>query len=125
MKSIKYVGIDFDGTIATEGSFPDVGELIPHAPNVINKLKNRGFVIVIWTCREGEVAEKAKEFLNTNGISYDYFNENPCDLIAKYGNNCRKVGVDVFIDDKNIGCNGIDWLEIERHTDECWIVKEG
>lgn len=124
MKKIKHIGIDFDGTIAREDLYPLAGAMIPNAKRVINKLKHRGFVITIWTCREGFAEDNAKKFLNDNGIGYDYFNENPSCLIEKYGNNCRKLGVDQFIDDKNIFCEEIDWLAIEKYTDEHWRLAQ-
>lgn len=124
MKKIKNIGIDFDGTIAYEGSYPEVGGIIDGAAHAINKLKSMGFTIVIWTCREGDVAEKAIKFLEENGIEYDYFNDNPKELCDMYGNNCRKIGVDVFIDDKNIFCESVNWGEILDYAEKNWILKE-
>lgn len=36
------------------------------------------------------------------GIIFDAVNDNLPDMIAKYGNNCRKVFADGYIDDRNV-----------------------
>jgi len=38
----------------------------------------------------------------TNGIFFDYYNENSDRKIQEYGD-CRKIGADLYIDDKNFG----------------------
>ena len=47
------LAIDFDGTIV-ENKFPEIGRLKKDAKWVINKLKEAGCKIVIWTSRDGK-----------------------------------------------------------------------
>jgi hypothetical protein len=96
------IAIDFDGTIV-ELAYPDIGALMPYAKKVIQKWKNEGHTILINTCRVGEFAKAAKDFLIKNGVPFDYFNENSMDEITFYGHDSRKICADIFIDDKNIG----------------------
>lgn len=107
--------IDFDNTIF-EDNYPLVGELLPNARDVINRLYNDGDTIIISTCREGWAKENAIEALDMYGIKYHYFNENDPDMIAKYNNDSRKIGGDIYIEDKDVHtllC-GINWANIEH-----------
>lgn len=108
----KYIAIDFDGTIVDE-AFPNIGQVKPHAKRVMQKIQQYGGVITIWTCRTGIDETNCIDFLTDNGIPFDYFNCNPQELIDRYGTIPRKLGADIYIDDKTMFYN-IDWLEIEK-----------
>jgi Predicted hydrolases of the HAD superfamily len=110
----KHYAIDFDGTIA-EDNFPRIGKLKPHAKRVMQRIIDNGGTIAINTCRCDEKAIMAFQFLEHNRIPFTTFNENNQELIDLYGGgNPRKISADVYIDDKNIFCNDIDWLAIEK-----------
>jgi len=96
------IAIDFDGTIADD-AYPGIGDMMPGAGEVINRLYDSGYIIVIWTCREGELQKQAEKWLFDHGIKYHYFNANIPGQTTKYGYDSRKIGADVFIDDRNIG----------------------
>lgn len=106
----KTIGIDFDGTLVTN-IYPDLGILKPNAQETCQKIIDSGNEIVIWTCREPEAI---RSFLLDNNIPFTTINENTESLINRWGNNPRKAGVDLFIDDKNIFCNEINWFNIEK-----------
>jgi len=106
------IAIDFDGTIV-EDNYPMIGCLIPDSVDVINELYEAGNIIIIWTCREGNDKMKAEKFLFDNGIMYHYINENVPGQSIKYKNDCRKIGANVFIDDKNfLGFPG--WKSVKK-----------
>lgn len=111
-----YIAIDFDGTIV-EDKYPEIGELLPNAKKVINYLNRSGHHIIINSCREGSDKERAMQFLFDNSIPFESFNENHPDLVNKFENDCRKIGADLYIDDKSVFCNGIDWQEIGAIVD--------
>lgn len=94
--SMKVVMIDFDGTITQENLFPEIGKVRNHAFEAIKTLQKRGWTCCLWTCRTGETLEKAKRFLETNGVFMDYYNESPYDNRNFAG---RKPIADVYIDD--------------------------
>lgn len=106
----KVIAVDFDGTITTGDSYPEIGTVDEKAVEVINKIKNKGHEIIIWTCRDSWVIE---ETLLDYGIKYDSINENTPYLKGKWGNNPRKVGADILIDDKSLFYVN-DWSKIER-----------
>lgn len=93
------IAIDFDGTIC-EVSYPKVGDERVGAKEYINKLYEEGYGIVINTCRSQRAAVLAMDFLDKRSIKYHYFNTNFPHLIELYGNDCRKISADVYIDDK-------------------------
>ena len=107
------IAIDFDGTIVTN-KYPDIGYLKRNAKDVINKLYNQGHDIIINSCRQGKEEREMVEFLLDNEIMFDKINENLCYRIEEYDNDCRKIGADIYIDDKAYRCNFINWNEIYR-----------
>lgn len=110
------IAIDFDGTIA-DTDFPEINQLKPGCKRVINSLKQLGCKISIWTCRTGEPAEEAKEFLIEKGIEFDAFNTNDSLPDGFLDNtdfaDSRKIGADFYIDDKAIEFNN-NWGEVSR-----------
>lgn len=121
----KYFVIDFDGTIAYD-SYPNIGELIPGAKETILKIKELGGEIAIWTCRSGESAINAKNFLIENNIPFDYFNKpfkHYMDLYGEGKDNTRKIYGDIYIDDKSLhfGGKAVDW---EYVIDNIFIHEE-
>lgn len=105
------IAIDFDGTIC-EHSFPEVGKLKLHADVYINRLYDEGHKIIINTCRSGKYEGMAQDFLDENKISYHYINSNLPELIRHYGQDCRKISADVYIDDKCLMGLPKTWEEI-------------
>ncbi len=105
------IAVDFDGTIVTN-KYPDIGYLKRNAKKVINELFDAGHEIIINTCRQGKEEQDMIDFLKQMGIMYSTVNENLCYRIEEYGNDCRKIGADVYIDDKAYPCNTLNWNEI-------------
>lgn len=96
---IQVVAVDFDGTLC-ESAFPGIGRPCYKARRILNEFRRRGGTVVIWTCREGEHLQAAKDWLDKHGFQYDYLNENPPFRVDQFGWDCRKVGADLYIDDK-------------------------
>jgi len=94
--------VDFDQTLAF-GMWPSAEK-----PNIdlINKLiekQKHGDKIILWTCRAGKTLSEAVELCKNNGLVFDSVNENLPEMLDMYDNNdCRKIGADVYIDDKSI-----------------------
>lgn len=101
--------IDFDGTIC-ENRWPEIGPVIPEAAAAIRELHRMGHTIIIWTCRQGDKLAEALDWLRANDIPFDYANENDPERVSMYDNDSRKIGADVYIDDKNAG--HWSWREI-------------
>lgn len=100
-RKYKICAVDFDGTLC-EDMFPAIG-----SPNVafikhLIKCREQGDKIILWTCRVNERLQEAVEWCKSYGLEFDAVNENLPEMIKLYGNDCRKVFADVYIDDKEI-----------------------
>lgn len=102
--------IDFDGTIVKH-EFPKIGPTLPGAFEVMKELKEAGWKLILWTCRENDgykinrqFLKEAVKFCSENGIEFDSVNEPcmDCEFRPEDGLK-RKVYGDVYIDDRNLG----------------------
>jgi hypothetical protein len=108
------IAIDFDGTIVRD-RFPDIGEMMPAAKEVINRLYADGHRIIIWTSRTGVELARAVEWLAKNEIRYHLVNESCPDNTKKYGGrDTRKIYADVYVDDRGLVPLPDDWHEIKE-----------
>ncbi|MDD4150691.1 MAG: hypothetical protein PHE33_11770 [Bacteroidales bacterium] len=105
------IAVDFDGTIV-EHKYPDIGEIIPGAFEVLRELQENGHKLILWTVRDGIDLQAAVDFCIDHGIMFYAANESfPDEEFNKYIS--RKVDVDIFIDDRNIG-GFIGWDKIRE-----------
>jgi hypothetical protein len=116
------LAIDFDLTIA-DGLWPEIGNLRENAKDVINSLYEEGFQIRIWTCRTDAAQDAAQAFLDQHGVRYHGINTNCPERVAFYGNDSRKMGADIYIDDKCL--MGLPpWNEIGRIVRRTYKLHE-
>ncbi len=94
------VAVDFDGTLAVT-DYPEILSPIPQVIDYCKKRQSLGDTLILNTCRHGEYLEDAVEWCKTQGLEFDYINENPPDRIAIYGD-CRKIYADIYLDDHNM-----------------------
>lgn len=110
--------VDFDGTIV-EHEFPEIGKPLPRAFEVLKKLQQIGWKLILWTCRENlpgkpKYLQLAVDFCRTNGLEFDSVNETmkDYDFRCDYNIPLRKPYVTWQIDDTNVGgCIGWDKVE--------------
>lgn len=93
--------VDFDGTLC-EDIFPGIGSPNMALINHLIKRRKQGNKIILWTCRVGEGLQEAVEWCRGYGLEFDTVNANLPEMIEQYGNDCRKVAADVYIDDKAV-----------------------
>ena len=108
------IAIDFDGTIA-DGAYPGIGEAVPLALETIRDLYREGYTLLLWTCREDKNLMRARLWLNANGVGdcFTAFNENDPERTSRYNNDSRKLGADMYLDDKALGWPG--WAAVRKH----------
>ena len=107
------LAVDFDGTIV-EHRYPQIGPEIPFAIDTLKMLIRDHHKIILWTVREGEMLDEAVNWCRERGVEFYAVN---CDYPEETTNNnqhfSRKIKVDYFIDDRNLG--GLpDWGTIYR-----------
>lgn len=101
--------IDFDGTIV-EHDFPKIGKPMPQAFEVMKEMKDKGWKLILWTCREDEgnninkrYLTDAVNFCTENGIEFDAVNETIIEQDFREKGKMRKPFFGVCIDDLNLG----------------------
>jgi hydroxymethylpyrimidine pyrophosphatase-like HAD family hydrolase len=105
----KIIAVDFDGTIV-EHKFPAIGKEMLFAFATIKALQGKGHKLILWTIRTGKLLEDAVDFCKQNGVEFYAVNKNyPEEVVDK--NISRKVGADVFIDDRNLG-GFVGWSQV-------------
>lgn len=93
--------MDFDGTIV-EHNYPKIGREMYFAFAALNILQSKGHRLILWTYRTGKELDAAIAYCQRNGLEFYAVNENyPGETAA--GNFRRKLGADIFIDDRNVG----------------------
>lgn len=92
------IAIDFDGTIVTH-DYPRVGKPIPLAKEVINMLTDNGHLCFLWTMRDNETLEAAKQYCKDNGIMLCNYNMSPDQFSTS-----PKQYATIYIDDAALGC---------------------
>jgi len=95
------IAVDFDGTLF-KIDFPNIGEPIWETINWVKKQKENGNTLILWTCRENDYLKQALEACKSVGLEFDHINENTSELNELYGNDSRKVGADLYLDDKGL-----------------------
>ena len=106
------IAIDFDGTLC-EDKWPSIGPPKWGILRWILKKQKAGNKIVLWTCREGESLSEAVEWCAQWGLVFDAVNDNLPEEQEKWQSNPRKIGADVYIDDKALNPKNIPewWLD--------------
>lgn len=94
------IAIDFDGTIV-EHAYPQIGKPIPFAIETLLQMQKDNHKLILWTVREGRLLQEAVDYCAERGLHFYAVNENYMgEDESKAG---RKLGVDMFIDDRNLG----------------------
>lgn len=110
------IAVDFDGTIV-EHRYPHIGKEIPFAIDTLKLLQQEQHKLILWSVREGELLKEAVAWCKERGLEFyainrDYPEEKQLDKGFS-----RKLKVDLFIDDRNLG--GLpDWNIIYRTIKE-------
>ncbi len=95
------IAVDFDGTIV-EDKYPEIGRERIFAFQTLRELQKKGFMLVLWTCRTGQLLDDAVQFCKQNGVEFYAVNSNyPGETFSE--NQMRKIDADIYIDDRNIG----------------------
>ena len=107
------IAVDFDGTIV-EHRYPQIGEEIPFAVETLKMLVQDHHKLILWSVREGELLEAAVDWCKERGLEFYAVNRDyPEETVDNNPHFSRKIKVDLFIDDRNLG--GLpDWGTIYR-----------
>jgi hypothetical protein len=96
------IAVDFDGTIV-EHRYPQIGEEKLFAFETLKQLQKLGHLLILWTFRTGKELDEAVEFCRKRGIEFYAVNKSFPEEEFDPDTISRKIDVDVFIDDRNVG----------------------
>ena len=97
------IAVDFDGTIVQD-RYPDIGSEQPFATQTLRMLIDEGHQFILWTVRQGQTLEEAVEWCRKRGVEFYAVNKDfPEEDEEKNVSYSRKLKVDMFIDDRNVG----------------------
>lgn len=97
------IAVDFDGTIV-EHRYPSIGKELPFAIETLKKISEDGHRLILWTVREGRLLDEAVSFCKERGLEFYAINRDYPEEEQKYNNHfSRKLKVDLWIDDRNLG----------------------
>jgi trehalose-6-phosphatase len=99
-KNIKYVCVDFDGTIVKH-EYPNIGDPVPYALEKLKEMQELGISLILFTMRSGDKLDEAVEYLKSNRISLYGVNVNPT---QKHWTKSPKAYGHLYIDDAAWGC---------------------
>ena len=95
----KIIAVDFDGTLC-ENKWPEIGEPNEELIQYLKKEQAAGAKLILWTCRTGKMLYNAVAFCAEHDLIFDIVNRNLPESIERFGDDCRKVFADEYIDDK-------------------------
>lgn len=92
--------VDFDGLLV-ENKFPEIGEIRQDMFDAVKRLQERGWKIILWSCRTDDMLSEAIAFCINHGLVPDAVNENIKEVQEYFGGDTRKVFANIYIDDRN------------------------
>lgn len=97
------IAVDFDGTIV-EHRYPAIGNERPFAVQTLKMLIAEGHRLILWSVREAELLDEAVAWCEERGVKFYAVNKDfPEENADAYKDHSRKLKVDMFIDDRNVG----------------------
>lgn len=97
------IAVDFDGTIV-EHKYPEIGEELPFATETLKMLIKEQHRLILWSVREDKLLDDAVNWCRERGVEFYAVNKDYPEEKVEYNNHfSRKLKVDLWIDDRNIG----------------------
>lgn len=114
-----YFCIDLHGTIIPSGKGPDDKsdklEFYDDAKEVLQWLTNRKDIkLILWTGTPVERLKPVWDWFLENGVSFDFFNQNPDALNTPRSDFSRKFYFNVLLDDRAGFEPELDWSLIKQ-----------
>ena len=115
----KIIAVDFDGTLC-ENKWPEIGEANEDMIYYLRKRQAEGDKLILWTCRVGDMLQKAVNWCYNHGLFFDAVNENLPEIIDSFGSDTRKIFANEYIDDGNRLISSCR----EKSNMELWAERE-
>lgn len=95
---MKVLAIDFDGTITKKSKYPVMGDMRSEIPKFLKDMKDKGYVVVLNTCRKGKYLKEAVQLLRKCNV-YDMFDWGYLNDDSKKGDS-GKIVASFYLDDR-------------------------
>lgn len=118
-KANKIIAVDFDGTLC-ENKYPEIGEPNKEVITYLQNRRKKGDKLILWTCRVGEMLEKAVKWCVEQTLEFDAVNENLPEVVEEFGSDTRKIFANEYIDDRNIPLSSCR----EKSSMQSWAERE-
>lgn len=99
MNEVRAIAIDFDGCLC-ESKWPEIGAPYIDVIEAAKEKRAKGFKLILWTCRCGELLENAVKWCADHGLVFDAVNEQVPELLNRYGSDSRKIFAEEYWDDR-------------------------
>lgn len=96
------IAVDFDGTIVTH-EYPRIGKERPFAIETLKTLQKEGHKLILWSVREHKLLQEAVDWCKERGLEFYAVNKDYPEETHETNDFSRKLKVDLFIDDRNVG----------------------
>lgn len=114
MNEHKIIAVDFDGTLCSN-AWPYIGSANHYLMSILIRLRqNKGYKLILWTCRTGQQLEEAVAWCKERGLEFDAVNENLPEMIEAFGGDTRKIVADYYLDDKSVCALQLGTLAFEK-----------
>lgn len=110
------IAVDFDGTIV-EHKYPEIGEIKLFAFETLRELQKQGHQLILWTFRWGKELDDAVDFCKKHGVEFYAVNKSFPEEVFSEADSSRKIDVDLFIDDRNLG-GFVTWSDVWKILNE-------
>lgn len=107
--NFKIIAVDFDGTLCTN-KWPEIGQANLALIDWLKQERKSGTKLILWTCRTGEMLDKAVNWCIHRGLEFDSVNDNIPEANEKFGGNSRKVFANIYLDDSAIPISATEWV---------------
>jgi len=98
-RSYQIIAVDFDGCLC-KNAWPEIGNPNTSFIEELKMHREGGDKLILWTCREGDALARALKWCKSWGLEFDAVNANLPEMNEMYGNDSRKIGADLYLDDK-------------------------
>lgn len=85
MEYPKVYAVDFDGTLNTAKTYPELGAPRLELFQFLKDRQQKGDKIILWTCREGDRLKSAIKYCKNYGLEFDAINDNIRENIERWG----------------------------------------
>jgi hydroxymethylpyrimidine pyrophosphatase-like HAD family hydrolase len=92
------IAVDADGTLFDKSAFPKIGKANTELIDKLIGRQKKGDILILWTCREGELVESVVRWAGNYGLHFDAVNEN----YIHFEHAKHKIVADFYLDDRAI-----------------------